>query len=374
MVGDATEDGFAACVAVPDPVSAAAGFEPCRGAAERGGADEPRVFAWRGGAWVLFAARPACVAGARGGCPWCADGVTTLSYVARLDDARGGGLVDPARPVVAYNAGLGATQRAFAPFVGVDGELYLAVAVEPQSVLRVNATATFRGRPIAAARRVAVASSDELWADARALDGGCRTRPPLLAATPAILVDRRPPAAWPSSAAVAARPAASADAATARAHARGALAGRVYFLAVARGHVETGCLRFYEHYAYAFQAAPPFAVLARSERALPLAGRSYAPASQPECQPSVAWRVQAGRAKTVAGAARNATHVFLSYSAGADWTSREWAAPLDAVEETLVPVAPSVAERLTPCARDDASPDCAVLWAAAASCRGGAQF
>ena len=49
-------------------------------------------------------------------------------------------------------AGLGATQRAFAPFVGVDGELYLAVAVEPQSVLRVNATATFRGRPIAAAR------------------------------------------------------------------------------------------------------------------------------------------------------------------------------------------------------------------------------
>ena len=47
---------------------------------------------------------------------------------------------------------------------------------------------------------------------------------------------------------------------------------------------------------------------------------------------------------------------------------------LDAVEETLVPVAPSVAERLTPCARDDASPDCAVLWAAAASCRGGAQF
>ena len=79
-------------------------------------------------------------------------------------------------------------------------------------------------------------------------------------------------------------------------------------------------------------------------------------------------------AKTVAGAARNATHVFLSYSAGADWTSREWAAPLDAVEETLVPVAPSVAERLTPCARDDASPDCAVLWAAAASCRGGAQF
>ena len=374
VVGDATEDGFAACVAVPDPVSAAAGFEPCRGAAERGGADEPRVFAWRGGAWVLFAARPACVAGARGGCPWCADGVTTLSYVARLDDARGGGLVDPARPVIAYNAGLGATQRAFAPFVGVDGELYLAVAVEPQSVLRVNATATFRGRPIAAARRVAVASSDELWADARALDGGCRTRPPLLAATPAILVDRRPPAAWPSSAAVAARPAASADAATARAHARGALAGRVYFLAVARGHVETGCLRFYEHYAYAFQAAPPFAVLARSERALPLAGRSYAPASQPECQPSVAWRVQAGRAKTVAGAARNATHVFLSYSAGADWTSREWAAPLDAVEETLVPVAPSVAERLTPCARDDASPDCAVLWAAAASCRGGAQF
>ena len=135
------------------------------------------------------------------------------------------------------------------------------------------------------------------------------------------------------------------------------------------------CIRdSYEHYAYAFQAAPPFAVLARSERALPLAGRSYAPASQPECQPSVAWRVQAGRAKTVAGAARNATHVFLSYSAGADWTSREWAAPLDAVEETLVPVAPSVAERLTPCARDDASPDCAVLWAAAASCRGGAQF
>jgi len=368
VVGDATEDGFAACVAVPDPVSAAAGFEPCRGAAERGarsGADEPRVFAWRGGAWVLFAARPACVAGARGGCPWCADGVTTLSYVARLDDA-GGGFVGPVRPVVAYNAGLGATQRAFAPFVGVDSELYLAVSVEPQSVLRVNATATFRGRPIAAARRVAVASSDELWADARALDGGCRTRPPLLAATPAILVDRRPPAMWPSRAAVAARAAAFADAATAR----GALAGRVYFLAVARGHVETGCLRFYEHYAYAFQAAPPFAVLARSERALPLAGRSYAPASQPECRPSVAWRVQAGRAKTVAGAARNATHVFLSYSAGADWTAREWAAPLDAVEETLVPVAPSVAERLMPCARDDASPDCAVLWAAVASCRG----
>ena len=76
-------------------------------------------------------------------------------------------------------------------------------------------------------------------------------------------------------------------------------------------------------------------MLARSERALPLAGRSYAPASQPECRPSVAWRVQAGRAKTVAGAARNATHVFLSYSAGADWTSREGAAAIDGVEETV---------------------------------------
>ena len=371
VVGDATEDA-AACVAVPDPVSAAAGFEPCRGAAERGGADEPRVFAWRGGAWVLFAARPACVAGARGGCPWCADGVTTLSYVARLDDARGGGLVDPARPVVAYNAGLGATQRAFAPFVGVDGELYLAVAVEPQSVLRVNATATFRGRPIAAARRVAVASSDELWADARALDGGCRTRPPLLAATPAILVDRRPPAAWPVAPP---SPRAPPPPPTRRRRGR-TRAGRSPAASTSspsprprRDGVPT-VLRTLR--AYAFQAAPPFAVLARSERALPLAGRSYAPASQPECQPSVAWRVQAGRAKTGAGAARNATHVFLSYSAGADWTSREWAAPLDAVEETLVPVAPSVAERLTPCARDDASPDCAVLWAAAASCRGGA--
>ena len=152
------------------------------------------------------------------------------------------------------------------------------------------------------------------------------------------------------SAAVAARPAASADAATARAHARGALAGRVYFLAVARGHVETGCLRFYEHYAYAFQAAPPFAVLARSERALPARRPLLRAGVAARVPAAVAWRVQAGRAKTVAGAARNATHVFLSYSAGADWTSREWAAPLDAVEETLVPVAPSVAE-LTPRSR-----------------------
>jgi len=78
-------------------------------------------------------------------------------------------------------------------------------------------------------------------------------------------VPRAPPAAWPAPAEIKLRAATAWEGP----EARGSWAGRSYFLAIARGHVDLGCLRFYESYAYAFQAESPFAVLARSARALP---------------------------------------------------------------------------------------------------------
>ena len=138
-----------------------------------------------------------------------------------------------------------------------------------------------------------------------------------------------------------------------------------YYLAVVRVHAEIGCLRFYEHYAYAFDAAPPFAVLARSARPLPLAARSFAAARGGECRAAESWRVATGRAKFAAGATANGTHLAVSYSAGADWTPRVWTAPLDDVEAALVAVAPRLDDLLVAC---DGGSDCAVLAAHGDAC------
>ena len=225
MVGDATEDGFAAAPQGRFGLGHA-GFEPCRGAAERGGADEPRVFAAR----RCPALRRATRARRAAGLPAVRTAPRRFRMSRSTTQEAAASSIRRARRRVQRGPRRNAAGHAVA---GADGELYLAVAVEPQSVLRVNATAT-PGRPIAAARRGRGRVERRLWADARALDGAADAS----AARRDARDPRGPPTAGRglSSAAVAARPP-PADAR--RAGARPGARRRVY-LAVARGHVETG--------------------------------------------------------------------------------------------------------------------------------------
>ncbi|KAH8066687.1 pyruvate dehydrogenase [Aureococcus anophagefferens] len=192
VVGAVERGALSRCVA-SDPI-ADAGFASCGGSKSPYGVrfvDEPRLFGWRGEPWVLFAGRPTCNARG-GGCAWCTSDLQILQYLARVGPD--GALAAPPLPVASTRDALGSVQRAFTPFVGGDA-LYLVSALEPHVVLRVNATAG-AGRRASRQRSAAISSADRLWADVRALDGGCRTRPPLLGATPAVLLDRPRPPAW----------------------------------------------------------------------------------------------------------------------------------------------------------------------------------
>ena len=75
-------------------------------------ADEPRLLAWRGEFWVLFAARPTCFTPDGEGCPWCDKDMVVMQYVLRLAAGRGGFFAaGPAAPVVSTSDALGSVHK-----------------------------------------------------------------------------------------------------------------------------------------------------------------------------------------------------------------------------------------------------------------------
>uniref|UniRef100_A0A7S3NHV6 Uncharacterized protein n=1 Tax=Aureoumbra lagunensis TaxID=44058 RepID=A0A7S3NHV6_9STRA len=305
------------------------------------GVDELRLFDWNDTPWLSF------VGPAR--CPFiknksfkqrdecsklCA--LDAVTYLVPLHSESGEPMNRP-RPILVHGAPLGPNQRGLSPFIH-ENELFLSFSVEPHAILSVKIAVN---DTLAHAKLASVATNDELWRDIRALDGGCLTRIPILASTPAIRISDSE------------------------------------FLTLVRTQLELGCLRFYEHYAVTFEARPPFRLIRRSTRPLPLAARSFAPARTNECRPNDAYRVRSGRAKSAAGLSilhdvnsSGNISILISYSAGSDWRYRSLVFSWNDFDTHLQPLPPndSVLQPCTNMSLRQPAPECLVQAKFASEC------